>query len=118
MRKQILTCALGAFLGIGVFFAFSPSASAAADTCTWTGTASSNWNNAGNWTGCDNGNLPENSDSLYFPAIAATKSTDNDFVGASFAKLSFENGYTATGNALTLTGVTASAMTTYIDFWG
>jgi|GEM_PF-1281913 len=46
---------------------------AAVDTCTWTGTTNSNTNNAGNWTGCDNGNLPEVGDSLMFPSTATNK---------------------------------------------
>lgn len=46
---------------------------AAVDTCTWTGAANSNTNNVANWTGCDNGNLPEVGDSLIFPSTATNK---------------------------------------------
>jgi hypothetical protein len=42
--------------------------SAAADTCTWTGSGgNSNITTAGNWTGCDNGNVPEGGDNVIFP---------------------------------------------------
>lgn len=42
-------------------------ASAAADTCTWTGGgADMNVSTAANWTGCDNGTVPEDGDILEF----------------------------------------------------
>ena len=58
-----------------------PQASAAVDTCTWTGggtgtedTTNKKWtfniNDSANWTGC-NGNLPEDGDILNFPANTA-----------------------------------------------
>src|SRR6187402_2016960 len=47
--------------------------SAAADTCTWTGATNGNWSTGTNWTGCDNSGVPENGDTLVFPASAANK---------------------------------------------
>ncbi len=50
------------------------SVQASSDTCTWTGAgADSNLTTAGNWTGCDNGNVPENGDTLVFPAGPTNK---------------------------------------------
>lgn len=67
MKKQLLGFAVSltaftAFLGFG----FAPSVSAAADTCTWTGATDSTFNDGGNWTGCDNSNVPEAGDTLRF----------------------------------------------------
>lgn len=47
---------------------------AAADSCTWTGGgANSNLTTAGNWSGCDNGTVPESGDSLVFPTGPTNK---------------------------------------------
>lgn len=81
---------------------------AAADTCTWTGAVDTSWSTGGNWTGCDNAGVPENSDSLMFPAVAANKTTSNDLVGLSVADITVSGtGYTLDGNAFTISGVNA-----------
>lgn len=71
--------AFALFLGVlgGVQLAIAPSAHAAQDTCTWTGAISGDISDAGNWNGCDNGNLPEDGDDLYFPALGVTTYTVN-----------------------------------------
>src|SRR3990167_9754593 len=55
-------------IAVSVFnIGFLPKVSAAADTCTWTGASSdSNFSTAANWTGCDNGNVPDQGDVLRF----------------------------------------------------
>jgi fibronectin-binding autotransporter adhesin len=80
---------------------------AAVDTCTWTGTTSTAWATATNWTGCDNGNVPENGDSLIFPQSASNKGMNNNVVGLQprFVTIS-GTGYTFGGNAITVTGAT------------
>jgi hypothetical protein len=88
-----------------------PVARAAADTCTWTGAVNSNWSNGGNWTGCDNGGVPENTDSLTFPASASNKTNTNDLVGLNLRFILFSgDGYNITGNALTMTPSSATAI--------
>ncbi len=47
-------------------------ASAAQDTCTWTGATDGDIDDATNWTGCDNGTLPEDGDDLDFPIGVTT----------------------------------------------
>ncbi|MET0779752.1 MAG: hypothetical protein ABWY71_02870, partial [Candidatus Saccharimonadales bacterium] len=82
-------------------------ASAAVDTCTWTGTTNTAWATATNWTGCDNGNVPENGDTLVFPQTASNKGMNNNVVGLQprFVTIS-GTGYTFGGNAITVTGAT------------
>ncbi len=78
---------------------------ASADTCTWTGAVNGNWNLAGNWTGCDNGNLPENGDSLTFPAggVSNLSMTNNVSGLTSIVDITFfGSGYTLGGNDLTV----------------
>lgn len=85
--------------------------SAAVDICTWTGATNSNWNDTGNWAGCD-GNLPENGDSLIFPNTGLNRSTNNDIPSLSVENISIGGtGYSFSGNALTLTGTVALTAT-------
>lgn len=82
--------------------------SAAVDTCTWTGATSANWATGTNWSGCDNGGVPENGDTLVFPQIASNKTTNNDILNLSVATITINGtGYNLIGNDLTITGVTA-----------
>ena len=75
------------------------------DTCTWTGSTSNNWSVGTNWTGCDNGGVPEPGDSLVFPENATNKTTDNNLTSAAYGNITVSgNGYTLNGNALTVTG--------------
>src|SRR4029450_5509476 len=86
-------------------------AEAAADTCTWDGSSNGNWNNANNWFGCDNGNLPENGDTLFFPTapVPGTTNVNNDFPPLTVNQVQFpgvsNNGnYVVGGNSLTISG--------------
>ncbi len=73
----------------------------AATTHTWTGGGSSaNWNDASNWTD----GLPSNGDSLVFPADAARKTNNNDFLTSVGTVNFLGGGYTISGNNLTLGG--------------
>jgi LPXTG-motif cell wall-anchored protein len=81
---------------------------AAADTCTWTGTTSVNWATGTNWSGCDNGGVPENGDTLVFPESGSNKVTNNNISSLSVATITITGqNYTIAGNAFTITGVTA-----------
>ncbi len=80
---------------------------AAADTCTWTGANSGSWSDGGNWTGCDNGGVPEDGDSLVFPAGAANLTNANDIAGTldiDSITISGDN-YALSGNPVYVSGV-------------
>ncbi len=87
--------------------------SAAADTCTWTGGGSDdNFSTAANWTGCDNGTVPENGDILEFDVSSLTGDTvaNNDLVSLSIAGINMTGtavlfpSIEVTGNPITITG--------------
>lgn len=75
---------------------FAPVVGAAADTCTWTGGGTANnFNDAANWTGCDNGGLPEAGDTLKFVRLTGggNISIVNDFSPElAFAKVEIDGG--------------------------
>ncbi len=96
-----------------VVFSFAilhaPKANAAADTCTWTGSGgNTNISTAGNWTGCDNGNVPQDGDTLVFPSgptnKAVTVNSDMAFNSITFSG----NGYTVSSVAFESLGVYSS----------
>jgi len=88
-----------------------PSAKAIADTCTWTGAVNSNWSNGGNWSGCDNGGVPESGDTLTFPTSASNKTNTNDIVGLNLEKIIFEGqDYNVTGNSVSISPTTSTVM--------
>ena len=62
-RVRVLVISFITLLGV---FAVPTLTHAAADTCTWTGAVNSSWSNGGNWSGCDNGNVPQSGDALVF----------------------------------------------------
>ena len=77
---------------------------AQAATYTWTGAASGQWSNPGNWSPAG---VPAAGDSLAFSAFAAANQTNtNDLpVGTSFAALALSrSNYTLHGNGIVLTG--------------
>lgn len=91
------------------------------DTCTWTGSGGdTNISTAGNWTGCDNGNVPENGDTLVFPNgptnKTVTMNSDMAFdsvtfsgsgytvASAAFQSLGIYNNLTISGNNNTFSG--------------
>jgi hypothetical protein len=87
------------------FFFLSQVTSAAADTCTWTGAVSANWSNGGNWTGCDNGNVPQAGDNLLFPDSGSNHTMTNDTV-VTYNNITFALGstYSVTFNTVALSG--------------
>jgi hypothetical protein len=81
-----------------------PTAVAAADTCTWDGSASAVWSNGANWSGCDNSGVPEDGDKLIFPASAANKTNSNDIAGLDLVSITFSGeDYEVSGNAIDIT---------------
>ncbi len=87
----------------------APKANAAADTCTWTGSgADTNISTAGNWSGCDNGNVPQDGDTLVFPTGPTNKVvTVNSDMG--FDSITFSgSGYTVASAAFESLGVYSS----------
>src|SRR5262245_62104438 len=74
----------------------------AAVTRTWTGNGGDNkWSTPANW---DSG-IPQNGDSLTFPAAALHKVNANDIAGLSIAGVRFEgDGYVISGNPITMSG--------------
>lgn len=101
-----------AFFTIVAIGNISPlTASAAAESCVWTGAVSANWSDNGNWDECEHGenNTPLSGDALIFPSNAANKATINNLIADS---LDFEyilingSGYSISGTAFTLTSTT------------
>lgn len=82
-----------------------PTAVAAADTCTWTGGGiDANWSTAANWSVCDASGVPENGDSVIFPASAANKTNTNDLSGLDLVSITFSGeDYEVSGNAIDIT---------------
>lgn len=105
-------------LGASFIFSFASvamiipsSVRAAVDTCTWTGGgAGAVFSDAGNWTGCDNGIVPENGDSLTFDitSLAADQTVTNDMTGLVVDSVSFTGTnsnykhFVITGNSITI----------------
>lgn len=89
---------------------------AAADTCTWTGAVNNTWSNGGNWSGCDNGGVPESGDSLIFASGASnTNPNVNDIAGLNLDSVQFNgSGYVVSGNAVDLTPTGAQSL----SMWG
>lgn len=113
MLKRIISGLSAVVLSISSLFVFAPVlVSAAADTCTWTGGGDgTSFSDGANWSGCDNGGVPESGDSLVFDRDGATNHLilDNDIVGATFAGISVtgsSNGWGTTieGETFTLAG--------------
>ena len=82
-----------------------PTAMAIPDTCTWTGGAiDPYWTTSDNWSGCDASGVPENGDSVIFPASAANKTNTNDIVGLDLVSITFSGeDYEVSGNAIDIT---------------
>jgi len=90
-RRTLLILALAAIAG-----------SARAASRTWSATpADGNWSNSANWLG---GNPPGPGDDLTFPATSTILASTNDLSsGISIVAITFlGNGYTLSGNAITL----------------
>lgn len=89
---------------------------AAAYTCTWTGATNSNFNTAGNWTGCNNAApVTSDGDNLVFDStnLSADKILNNDITNLTVGTITFQGTntnyykFTLTGNGLSLSnGIT------------
>lgn len=106
LMGELMRSRIRAVFGVAVLIfslitvAVPKAASAASDTCTWTGTASANWSNGSNWTGCDNGGVPQAGDSLMFPADTSHVDMNND-LGLTFSEITFHgDGYTVSGSTV------------------
>ena len=109
--KNIYRVLLSFVLVLSPILVGLPPAKAAVDTCTWTGSASANWSNGGNWTGCDNGGVPENGDTLVFPVSASNKTNNNDLVGLDLDEIRISGtDYVISGNSLTISPAVNSVM--------
>ena len=77
---------------------------AATDTCTWDGSSSASWSDGSNWSGCDNGGVPESGDTLVFPDSASNKTMNNNLaITPRFMQFTGDS-YTLNGNAITFAG--------------
>src|ERR1051325_10878324 len=86
-------------------------AAAFAVSRAWTGAAGSSFTTAANWNPAG---TPGPTETLNFPGTITTHTINIDFPGFSAGPMIFSDGYTITGNALTLTGdVTASKNVTW-----
>lgn len=102
--QRLLTASYALLISFSPLAVISP-VFAAVDTCTWTGAVDGTTSNGGNWSGCDNGGVPENGDSLVFPAVALNKTINNDLVGMTFDTLTLTDGsgsYNLSGNSITV----------------
>lgn len=127
MIKRILSGVSAFVISMSSLLVLAPAiASAAVDTCTWDGSAGSNWNTAANWNcGTDGESVPGAGDSLVFPygTGVTNRTMNNDLsAGTSFSSISFsgalasgDSGYSLSGNAIALTsGITTNV--TNVEF--
>ena len=112
-KKTILLLSTLSLVSLA-FLSFSntPNVYAAADTCTWTGTTSNLWSVGTNWTGCDNGNVPESGDTLIFPSgPVSNKTNTNDIGGLNLNTISFNgDDYLLNGSAINITPTGSEAI--------
>gem|GEM_PF-3508986 len=109
MKTKIKALAIAITMITGLTMVAVPTSTiAAADTCTWTGATNGNWATGSNWTGCDNGGVPENGDALIFPASAANRTNTNNIGALSVTSITFNDTYTISGSQLTIGGTLSS----------
>lgn len=120
MIKRISALVASFLLSFGSLLVIAPTVHAAADTCVWTGGGSDdNFSTAANWSSCDNGNVPQEGDTLSFPANSSALNPVNDYTAdTSFNSITFsgaatqDSRYTITGNRITLVAGISNTMTT------
>jgi hypothetical protein len=111
-RVFYFICGASATLFCWTLFTNPTPVSSANDTCTWTGATNANWSIATNWTGCDNGNVPETGDALIFPTTASNKAMQNDTT-LSFIRLQFDSdGYSVSGSPVRIENTVSDATIT------
>ncbi len=95
LRTRRAGLVLAAFVGITLLLPSLPAA-----TRTWTSFLSGVWSDPGNWTPAG---VPQNGDTLVF-GVFSGRTCSNDLANLSLNTITFtNNGYTITGNAVTLT---------------
>jgi autotransporter-associated beta strand protein len=117
MMFKKLSKVLASFFLLVSPFVMTPVVNAATDICTWTGTTNNTWNTASNWScSVDGAAVPENGDSLVFPAGASNiNPMNNDIVGLNIDNVQvFGSGYTISGNALSITPTGSDSL----SLWG
>src|SRR6478752_5605508 len=91
LHKRVINVVSATILSMSSLFILAPTVHAAADTCTWTGGGTdTKFNNSQNWSGCDSGTVPENGDTLHFPASSAVTTADNDITNLDLAGIIFD----------------------------
>lgn len=125
IKKIVLAITILAVLA-GAMMVSAPDANAAVDTCTWTGSGgNANMSTAGNWTGCDNGNVPQDGDTLVFPTGPTNKTVTVDSDMA-FASVTFSGSdYAVSSAAIEQFGIYSSLtisgnnniLNTYLRFY-
>jgi autotransporter-associated beta strand protein len=98
-RARLMAVASAAFL----FWTLAPGA-AHADTCTWSGAGASNlWSLAANWTCNGSHVVPEDGDTLVFPATGTQFANTNDLTDLVVQALTIEDQqYQLSGNSIYL----------------
>ncbi len=127
--KKLVAFSTSVLLSAASLMIIIPStAHAAVDTCTWTGggtAVSGKWNmsDGNNWTGCDNGTVPEVGDDLVFPVGVTNRTINNDFIaGTSFNSITFNGSvsdytlYSVSGNAFSVAGGITGSVTGTVEF--
>ncbi len=114
--KKILSVISSLVLSVTSLAVLAPSIAHAAApyTCTWTGATNSNFNTAGNWSGCNSAApQPGDGDNLVFDntSLGADASLNNDITSLTVGSITFQGSgshtFTLSGNGLTIaSGIT------------
>jgi hypothetical protein len=112
-RKKLVQMVAVFVLTIAPLLLINGSATAATDTCTWTGSgADAFWTTAANWNcSVDGVAAPEDGDSLVFPSGAARLNNSNDFAALIVDSITIDgDGYTLSGNNVTVTPASSTGI--------
>lgn len=114
-KQRLINLSVALVVSMSALAVLPFSVQAALDTCSWTGSTSANWSDGSNWSGCDNGGVPENGDTIVFPEAASNKSMNNDLVGLVVGNVGIGgNGYVFGGNGFSISGSAALDSTTSV----
>lgn len=115
--KRLITGLTASVLGFSslLTIGLTPLASAAGQTCTWTGATDLNFSTATNWSGCG-GSTPTSGDDLVFDntSLSDVVTLNNDMSGLVVGTISFTgtgvNYFAITGNGITInSGITENS---------
>lgn len=107
-KQRIAKCSVVLVSALTMVIALGGHASAAVDTCFWTGTTNANWSTGSNWS-CttDGATAPTSGDTVTLPAGSTNKAMNNDIVGLTLAQVNVNDmGYTLGGNSMSISGTT------------